>query len=115
MLERIRNARAARDNGFTLIELLIVIVVLGILAAIVVFAVGTATSDSKTSACKADVATVNTALEAYKAKNGDYPADASTALIATSNGGPYLKTWPTGNGYTITVPENGGSVSTTCP
>jgi prepilin-type N-terminal cleavage/methylation domain-containing protein len=65
--------RAHDDRGFTLIELLIVIVVLGILSGIVLFGVSTLKSDSKGSACKADKANVETALETYKAKNGSYP------------------------------------------
>lgn len=110
MLDRIRKARET-ESGFTLIELLIVIVILGILAAIVVFAVGTATTDSKKNACKADVKTVNVALEAYKAKNGSYPTTPSTDLVASSNGGPFLKTFPSSADYTIAV--SGGTASGT--
>ena len=71
MRERIRKARA-EESGFTLIELLIVIVILGILAAIVVFAVGGITDRGTKSACKSTVATINTASEAYYAKNNAY-------------------------------------------
>ncbi len=63
------------DEGFTLIELLIVIVILGILATVVVFAVGGITDRGNVSACKADLATVEVAVEAYRAQNGVYPAD----------------------------------------
>ena len=52
---------------------MIVIVILGILAAIVVFAVGGITDRGKTSACKANVKTTEVAVEAYFAKNGSYP------------------------------------------
>lgn len=86
------------ESGFTLIELLIVIVILGILAGIVVFAVGSASSDSKLSACKADKKTVGVALEAYKAKTGAYPAAASTDLVPN-----YVKTFPGGADYAFTV------------
>ena len=48
------RSRSPAEMGFTLIELLIVIAVLGILAGIVLFAVGRATSDSQASACAAD-------------------------------------------------------------
>jgi general secretion pathway protein G len=118
MLQRIRSAR---QEGFTLIELLIVIVVLGILAAIVVFAVGTATSDSKVSACKADKKTLSVAVEAYKATTGAYPAAVQTAA---SNGllvPGYVKTWPgsaDGTTTTFSVAASTGAISvggtTTC-
>lgn len=73
MLKRIR---AAREDGFTLTELLIVVVVLGILAGIVVFAVNTFASDSDKTACEADKKTIQVAVEAYKAQSptGVYPA-----------------------------------------
>ncbi|MCU1671979.1 MAG: hypothetical protein JWN77_92 [Frankiales bacterium] len=73
MFDRLRNRLdAGRQDGFTLIELLIVIVILGILAAIVVFAVGGITDRGQTSACKADLKTVQVASEAYKAQTGSY-------------------------------------------
>jgi prepilin-type N-terminal cleavage/methylation domain-containing protein len=65
------------EQGFTLVELLIVIVILGILAGIVVFAVGNLTSGAKTSACSAEKSTISTALEAYKAQTGSYPTQAA--------------------------------------
>jgi general secretion pathway protein G len=78
------------QSGFTLIELLIVIAILGILAGIVVFAVGTAKSDATTAACDASKATVSTAAEAYKAKNGAYPVDLAAMVPA------FMKTAPAG-------------------
>jgi general secretion pathway protein G len=88
------------EQGFTLIELLIVIVILGILAAIVVFAVGTTGSNSAQAACKADAKSVEVALESYKAQNIQnnhaYPASPTAvsptdlgwaALLATNNSG----------------------------
>jgi general secretion pathway protein G len=60
------------EKGFTLVELLIVIVILGILAGIVVFAVGNLTSNAKTNACSTDKSTIVSADEAYKAQNGSY-------------------------------------------
>ena len=62
------------DEGFTLIELLIVIVILGILATVVVFAVGGITDRGGISACKADLATVEVGVEAYFAQHSVYPA-----------------------------------------
>jgi general secretion pathway protein G len=61
--------RGRGEEGFTLIELLIVIVILGILAAIVVFSVSGVQNNGKTAACQTNVKTVDTALEAYFAQN----------------------------------------------
>jgi prepilin-type N-terminal cleavage/methylation domain-containing protein len=79
MLNRIREAKK-NEKGFTLIELLIVIVILGILAAIVVFAVGGVTDRGTASACKTDRKSVETAGEAYFAQNGSY-APTGAALV----------------------------------
>lgn len=67
------------DEGFTLIELLIVIVILGILAGVVVFAVSGITDQGQDSACEADRATLEVAVEAYYAQNNRYP-DSQAAL-----------------------------------
>jgi general secretion pathway protein G len=96
MYQRIRKAMK-EESGFTLIELLIVIVILGILAAIVVFSVQGITDRGKSSACKSDQASLTTAAEAYYAKNAAYPltAAAEAALSPT-----YLHDWPTDVTYT---------------
>lgn len=70
MLNKLRTRRA--DEGFTLVELLIVIIILGILAAIVVFAVGGITDHGQTSACKQDAKSLESAEEAYFAQNSSY-------------------------------------------
>ena len=59
------------QGGFTLIELLVVIAILGILAAVVVFAVGNTTDSAQEKACKTEKQTILTAMEAYRANAGD--------------------------------------------
>ncbi len=66
------------ERGFTLVELLVVIVILGVLAAVVVFAVGGITNTSKSSACTIEVRTINTATQAYFAQNNAYPGTTTT-------------------------------------
>jgi prepilin-type N-terminal cleavage/methylation domain-containing protein len=86
----LRPGRPA-DRGFTLVELLIVIVVLGILSGIVLFGVARFRGDASLAACKADLATVNVAADAYDARTGTFPA--SVAVLVS---GGYLKSTPSG-------------------
>jgi len=109
-----QQIRAARDEGFTLIELLIVIIVLGILAGIVVFGVGTFRNDAQVSACKADVKTVSVASDAYNASTGSFAGDIPALVTAK-----YLKAAPVSSAYTVTYVAATGAVSATglagCP
>lgn len=83
------------DQGFTLVELLIVIAILGILSGLAVFGVATFRAQATNAACKADVATVNSAATAFDASTGAYPANVG-ALVS----GGYLKATPSGT-YTF--------------
>ncbi|MFD4866960.1 prepilin-type N-terminal cleavage/methylation domain-containing protein [Streptomyces sp. NPDC058412] len=69
---RLFPLRARRQDGFTLIELLVVIVILGVLAAIVVFSVRGIGDKGRKNAVAADAATLRTAEESYCAKHGHY-------------------------------------------
>lgn len=106
MRQRLLEARR-KESGFTLIELLIVIVILGVLAGIVVLAVGAFDERGEVAACKSDVKAVEVAVEAYHAKVGDYPD--SLAALTTD----YLRSVPNNPAYTITYDETDGSVSGT--
>ena len=114
--EATRAARKGNKKGFTLIELLIVVLILGILAGVVMFALGTFTSKSAVAACQTDVKTAQTAVAAYYVTNGAYPTvttDLTTGTNAAGlpDGGPYLHAWPSNTPYyTITL---GGTTGTT--
>ena len=116
MLKHIKNTEEWNDKGlaakgFTLIELLVVIVILGILAAVVVFAVSGITDKGTVSACKTEKRTLITAAEAYFAQNGSYPADPSvlsSAGFLDKSGTPSYWNFSGGSGttpptYTTTV------------
>lgn len=75
MEDHIEVVESKQDKGFTLVELLIVIVILGILATVTVFAVTGITNKGKTSACQSDAKTLQTAEEAYSANTGAYTAN----------------------------------------
>jgi len=82
-----------RRNAFTLVEILIVVVILGILAAIVVPQFSTATNDARAGNLQAQLSSIQNQIELFAAQNnGQYP-DLSTDwddLIA----GNYLKDAP---------------------
>ena len=88
VLHRVRTLRDD-EGGFTLIELLIVIVVLGVLAGIVVFGVGTFRQDAELAAEDADCKTVSVAAEAWNARNSGYPA--TVGALETAG---YIKSVP---------------------
>jgi general secretion pathway protein G len=69
------------ERGFTLTELLVVIAILGIISGVVVFAVGGIGDRGQSSSCDADKKTVETAQEAYYAKNNAY-ANNVAALVS---------------------------------
>jgi prepilin-type N-terminal cleavage/methylation domain-containing protein len=58
-----------QDKGFTLVELLIVIVILGILATVTVFAVRGITTRGQDNACDVEQRSIETAIEAYYVDN----------------------------------------------
>lgn len=104
-----RNEGEASESGFTLIELLIVIVVLGILAAIVVFSLTGVSGESKQAACTSDAKSVEVAADAYEAANsGAVPASVTALTVADPKGVTYLHSAPSmTNGYDISLDGSG--------
>ncbi len=111
-----RREAGESDAGFTLIELLIVIVVLGILAATVIFALGGVTGQSAQAACQSDAKSVEVAAQAYISKNGLQTAMTSADLTTAAsgiNGNPYLHTWPNNTSFYAVSILGDGTVQVT--
>ncbi len=103
-----RNGKA----GFTLIELLIVVVIIGILAAIAIPKFGATKDKSRLAAVRSDVRNLMSSEEAYFFDNSayaDYTA-LQTATRANLSPGNTAVIAPGSNGYTATV--SNASIST---
>ena len=120
-----------KNKGFTLVEILIVVIILGILAAIVIPQFTEASSDARESALASDLQTTRSQIELYKIQHlDDYPglqadgsvtaadliADLTTqtnqAGAAGTDYGPYLQTFPT-NPFNSLATVSVGAVA--CP
>ncbi len=110
----LRNRRSPR-GGFTLIELLLVLVILGVLAAIVVPKFSGRTEQARITAAQSQISTFSTALDAFEVDNGYYPrgkSGLSDLVVAPRDAqswrGPYLQkdipNDPWGNAYIYESP-----------
>ena len=109
--------------AFTLLELLIVVIILGILAAVVIPRFSDASTDARLSSLQGDLGTIRRQVELYRQHHGIYPTLANFAaqmtgktdpdgtLNASGRCGPYLQiipinpfTDPPGNDVTNTAP-----------
>ncbi len=108
------------QRGFTLIELMVVMIILGLLAALVVPKMFGKLETAKTNAAYAQIELFGTALDSYRLDVGKYPttSDGMEALISPVSGaeewnGPYLRKNeipldPWGNPYTYESPGTHG-------
>jgi general secretion pathway protein G len=101
-----RRARA-NVSGFTLIEIMVVIVILGVLAALIVPKVLERPDEARAIAAKSDIATIVQALKLYRLDNQRYPTaeQGLTALIAKPEQTPVPSNWKAG-GYLEKLPKD---------
>ena len=94
-----------RHDGFSLVEILIVIVILGIVATVSVFAVRGVTDRGETSVIDADQDILETAEESYRALHGRYASEAelvAAGVLRTESTVHDIVVNPDGT-YTLTV------------
>ena len=117
-----------RQSGFTLVEILIVVIILGILAAIVIPQFTNASQDARKNSLTSQLQTIRSQLELYQVQhNGSYPtlaqlwgnmtakSNADGTTTGTPTLGPYLQQAPSNpfaNGATSTSVVVSGTTPT---
>ena len=112
-----------RDAGFTLIEILLVVVIIGILAAVAVPRLGGRVGQAQIAAAKGSIGAICTAINLYETDNGKLPESLQNLMTKGSEpnwNGPYLRKAeslkdPWGNEYQYTKQGNIYTVASAGP
>ena len=96
-----------KTRGFTLIEVMIVVVILGILAAVVIPKILDRPDQARVTAAKADIAVIMQQLKLYRLDNTFYPTtdQGLQALTVKPTGNPMPTNWKQG-GYLERLPND---------
>ena len=90
------------QSGFSLIELLIVVVIIGIIAAIAIPNLLNAIDRGKQKRSMADMRSIGTAVESYAVDNNVYPVAATAAALQPLVQPIYIKSMPLADGWSTT-------------
>ncbi len=95
------------QSGFTLLEVMVVVVILGILAALVVPKIISRPDEARAIAAKQDIASLMQALKLYRLDNQRYPSTEQglQALVVQPASAPLAPNWKTG-GYVERLPKD---------
>ncbi len=108
MYPSIRHRSApTMQRGFTLIEIMVVVLIMGILAALAVPKLMGHTDDARIQVARQDIGTLMQALELYKFDNQSYPTTVQglRALVTKPTSGPAANGWKT-DGYIDKLPKD---------
>lgn len=96
-----------RQQGFTLIEVMVVVVILGILAAVIVPRIMDNPDRARVTKAKQDIQAIKSALDLYKLDNFQYPStdQGLRALVERPSGSPEARNWKQG-GYLDRLPKD---------
>jgi general secretion pathway protein G len=97
----------ARQQGFTLIEIMVVVVIIGILAAIIAPNILGRADEARVTAAKQGIRTIDSALKLYRLDNFQYPTtdQGLEALVEPPTSPPEPRNWKDG-GYLERLPED---------
>jgi type IV pilus assembly protein PilA len=114
MILKLRQRMAQDESGFTLVELLVVMLILGLLAAIAIPAFFNQQSKAKDADAKSAVRTAETAMETFStSNNGSYDTADVAALVGiepTLNDAPNLEVLSANpNDYTVSTQSTGSN------
>lgn len=101
----IKQINFIKSRGFTLVEIMVVVVILGILAAIVVPKIMSRPEQARLVKAKQDILAIQSALDLYKLDNSFYPTtdQGLKALVEKPSSSPTPQNWKT-DGYLQKLP-----------
>ena len=107
ILISVARKRQAQRSGFTLIEIMVVVVILGILAAMIVPKVMSRPDEARVVAAKHDIAALMQALKLYRLDNKRYPSTEQglQALVTKPSISPVPDNWKA-DGYVERLPQD---------